>query len=253
MTLTKFLKSNGLLWAAATVLAVGALQADLVAQEKPKPVKTETTASEKVVLKENGGYFLSVSAKDVPLTQIASELSTQLKAPVILSPLMQKQKVTISFEDLPLESALQMLAPQPYVHYELRGGSTPICREIVLNAFNERVPPTKLENKNVSFVIQGDTESMADSKDDPLQVSYKNRLLSVRVKKQSITAVLDRIASEIGVNFSMKQDTNDTIDLDFKDVSLEDAMSYLPPSVHLHVRKDIQRLSTVPLLVELVN
>ena len=66
-------------------------------------------------------------------------------------------------------------------------------------------------------------------------------------------AVLDRIATVLGVNLVMKQDTNDTVDLDFKEASLEDAISYFPPSVHVHVRKDIQRISTVPLLVELAN
>ena len=163
---------------------------------------------------------------------------------------MAKQKVTLEFQDLPLETALQLMAPLPYVHYELQGGSDPVCREIFLNAYNEPVPVPKIENRNISFVIQGDTESMGDNKDDPLHVDYKNGRLSVSVKKQSLTAVLDRIASQMGVGFNMKQDTNETIDLDFKEMTMEGAMFYFPPSVHLHVRKDIQRLSTVPLLLE---
>jgi hypothetical protein len=162
---------------------------------------------------------------------------------------MAKQRVTLEFQDLPLETALQLMAPLPYVHYELQGGSDPVCREVFLNAYNEPVPVPKLENKNVSFIMQGDTESM-DPKEDPLHVDYKNGRLTVSAKNQSLTAVLDRIASQMGVGFSMKQDTNDTIDLDFKEMTMEGAMSYFPPSVHLHVRKDIQRLSTVPLLLE---
>ena len=86
-----------------------------------------------------------------------------------------------------------------------------------------------------------------------MRVSYVNQRLSVNVKKQSLTAVLDRVAAALGVNFSMKQDTNDTVDLDFKETPLEDAISYFPPSVHLHVRKDIQRTSVVPLLLEFAN
>jgi hypothetical protein len=100
--------------------------------------------------------------------------------------------------------------------------------------------------------MQGDTESL-DSKDDPLQVDYRNGRLTVKVQKQSLAAVLDRIATVLSVNLIMKQETNDTVDLDFKEVSLEDAISYFPPSVHLHVRKDIQRATTVPLLVEFAN
>jgi type II secretory pathway component GspD/PulD (secretin) len=205
----------------------------------------------KVRVKQNGTYFLTVHAKDAPLSEIAAELSKRLKVPVVLSRVMQKQNITLDFQDLPLESALQMMAPLPYIHYELQGNSAPIPREVFLNAYNEAVPVPKLTNKNVSFVIEGDTEG--DSKDDPLQVSYKNGRLSVSVQKQSLTAVLDRIASVMGVSFSMKQDSTETIDLNFKELTLEDAIGYLPPSVHMHVRKDIQRASTVPLLIEFAN
>ncbi|HEV7684282.1 MAG TPA: hypothetical protein VGO68_19370 [Pyrinomonadaceae bacterium] len=216
-----------------------------------QPAANNSKAAWQVRVKENGGYFITVRAREVPLTEIASDLSRRIKAPVVLSRVMEKQKVTVDFKDMPLESALQLLAPNPYVHYELQGGSPPICREIFLNAYNEPIPVPKLENRNISFVITGDTE--AESKDDPLRVSYVNQRLSVNVKKQSLTAVLDRIAATLGINFSMKQDTNDTVDLDFKETPLEDAISYFPPSVHLHVRKDIQRITVVPLLLEFAN
>lgn len=217
-----------------------------------QPAANNSKAAWRVRVKQNGGYFITVRAKEVPLTEIAADLSRRMKAPVVLSRVMEKQKVTVDFKDTPLESALQLLAPNPYVHYELQGGAPPICREIFLNAYNEPIPVPKLNNRNVSFVITGDTES-GDSKDDPLRVSYVNQRLSVNVKKQSLTAVLDRIASAMGINFSMKQDTNDLVDLDFKETPLEDAISYFPPSVHLHVRKDIQRITVVPLLLEFAN
>jgi hypothetical protein len=234
---------------AALLISLAALQTGPAAQ--PRAVtQNAATAAFRVRVKRNGAYFVSVRAKAVPLTEIAAELSRRLKAPIVLSRVMAKQKVTLEFQELPLETALQLMAPLPYVHYELQGGSDPVCREVFLNAYNEPIPVLKLQNKNISFIMQGDTESMGDNKDDPLHVDYKNGRLSVSAKKQSLTAVLDRIASQMGVGFSMKQDTNDTIDLDFKEMTIEGAMSYFPPSVHVHVRKDIQRLSTVPLLLE---
>ena len=75
----------------------------------------------------------------------------------------------------------------------------------------------------------------------------------MKVKKQSLTAVLDRIAMQLGVNFTMKQDSDELVDLDVKEMSLEEAIAYFPPTVHLHVRKDLQRFNTVPLLVEFVK
>jgi hypothetical protein len=211
------------------------------------------TGTWRVRVKQERTFFLTVRAHEAPLSQIAAELSRQVKAPVILSRVMQKQLVTLDFQDMPLESALLIMAPLPFIHYELQGNSAPICREIFLNAYNEPVPVPKLENKSVSFILEGDTESTGDKKEDPLHVSYRNQRLSVKVKKQSLTSVLDRIAMQMGVNFSMKQDSNELVDLDIKEMSLEDAISYFPPAVHLHVRKDVQQASTVPLLVELVK
>lgn len=211
------------------------------------------TGTWRVRVKQERTFFLTVRAAEAPLSQIAAELSRQLKTPVILSRVMQKQLVSLDFQDVPLESALQAMAPLPYIHYELQGNSAPICREIFLNAYNEPVPAPRLENKSVSFIMEGDTESTGDSKEDPLQVSYRNQRLSVKVKKQSLTAVLDRIAQQLGVNFSMKQDSIEPIDLDIKEMSLEEAISYFPPTVHLHVRKDLQRFSMTPLLVEFVK
>lgn len=239
----------------AAIVVCLALQSAATAQQATQQTGANSKAPPgtfRVRVKQNGAYFVSVRARAVPLTQIAAELSRRLKAPVVLSRVMQKQMVTLEFQDLPLETALQMMAPLPYVHYELQGGSNPVCREVFLNAYNEPVPVPKLENKNFSFVMQGDTESM-DPKDDPVRVDYRDGRLTVKVKKQPLAAVLDRIATVLGVNLIMKQDTSDTVDLDFKEASLEDAIAYFPPSVHLHVRKDIQRISTVPLLVEFAN
>ncbi len=236
---------------ACVALLISLVASGVVAQQPPAATKTAPKTF-RVRVKQNGAYFVSVRAKAAPLAEIAAELSRRLKAPVVLSRVMEKQRVTLEFEDLPLETALQLMAPLPYVHYELQGGSAPVCREIFLNAYNEPAPVPKLENRNVSFVMQGDTESL-DPKEDPLHVDYKNGRLTVKVKKQSLAAVLDRIATVLGVNLIMKQDTDETVDLDFKEASLEDAVSYFPPSVHVHVRKDIQRVNTVPLLVEFAN
>ena len=59
-----------------------------------------------------------------------------------------------------------------------------------------------------------------------MRVSYRDGRLSVSVKKQPLTAVLDRLAMMLGVNFTMKEDSAETVDLNFKELSLEDAMSY---------------------------
>jgi len=132
--------------------------------QQPPATRKADSATMRVRVKQNGAYFVTVRAKDVPLTQIAAELSSRLKAPVVLSRVMSKQKVTLDFQDLPLETALRLMAPLPYIHYELRGSEPPVCREVFLNAYNEPTPVAKLDNKSVSFVMMGDTESTVIAK-----------------------------------------------------------------------------------------
>ena len=81
--------------------------------------------------------------------------------PVLLSPVMQKAKVTVDFLELPLETALRLIAPQPFVvDYELSGdGSTmPKVVAIYLYAVNEP-PPSE------SAVVRGDSEAILISGD----------------------------------------------------------------------------------------
>ena len=142
MTLGGFGQLKRLLVAA--ILVATAATGVAVAQQ---PAASNSKAAWRVRVKQNGGYFISVRAKEVPLTEIAADLSRRIKAPVVLSRVMEKQKVTVDFKDMPLESALQSLAPNPYVHYELQGGAPPICREIFLNAYNEPIPVPKLRRR----------------------------------------------------------------------------------------------------------
>jgi hypothetical protein len=235
----------------AVLVGLAAIPTCVAAQQQPTKKVPERTW--RIEVKQEGVYFLTMRANETPLTELAKELSRQLKAPVTLSKLMEKQQVTLDFKDLPLEMALQMMAPVPYVHYELQANSPPVCREIFLHAYNEPPPHPKFARKQISFVIEGDTEASGNGPDDPLRVLYSDGRLSVTAKHQSLTAVLDRMAGMMGVSFSMEQDTDETIDLNFKEMSLENAVSYFPASVRLHVRKDIQRRGTVPLLVEFVK
>jgi len=62
---------------------------------------------------------------------------------------MEKQRVTLRLKELPLEAALQMMAPVPYVITNYREFA-PRCREIFLNAYNER-PPYQIRKEKDLF------------------------------------------------------------------------------------------------------
>jgi hypothetical protein len=90
----------------------------------PRPAGTTPAAAKplwSVKITKKSPITISLSSKDGSLSEIATELGKRLKLPVILTPLMQKQRITQEFEGLPLEGALRLLAPQVYVDYELSG------------------------------------------------------------------------------------------------------------------------------------
>src|SRR2546421_1125800 len=66
---------------------------------------------------------ISLKAQDIKLKDIAAELSRRLKIPILLTAIVEKHPITTNFSDLVLETAMQMVAPQVYIDYEI--ASTP--------------------------------------------------------------------------------------------------------------------------------
>jgi hypothetical protein len=111
---------------AAGMLAVCQAQSGMDTPAPSKPAEQPARAvkpSFTLRVTTDGIIGLSLKSEDVKLSEIAAELSRKLKIPVVLSTIMQKQRVTTNFSDLVLEPALQMLAPQVYIDYEI--DSTP--------------------------------------------------------------------------------------------------------------------------------
>src|SRR5436853_7838285 len=95
---------------------------------------------------------ISLRAENAKLTDIAADLSKKLKAPVALSPVMQKQRATIDFVDVVLEPAMQLLAPLVYIDYEIDSapGAHPRPVGIYLSAHNEPAPAINANVRSTS-------------------------------------------------------------------------------------------------------
>jgi hypothetical protein len=204
----------------------------------------------------------TVKAKDARLPEITSELSRLLKAPISLSPLMSKQRVTLDFGGLNLEATLRMLAPQSFIDY-VSGGkdAQPRPLAIYLQALNERPPSTSeaVHGSSEAILIEGDTEEGTDSdaqkkkeQEDPLRVSFVNNQLSVRARKQPLSVVLYRIASEVGVPFEMRYESTEVVDVEFSNYSIDQAVRSLSPEVRFYYRLDLQTFQIQPLRLALV-
>jgi hypothetical protein len=206
---------------------------------------------------------ISLKAKDSPLTEIAAELSRKLDAPVFLSRVMQQQRVSHEFTDMPLEGAVRLLAPQPYIDYEVSGepAAQPRPIGVYLHALNEEPPDPSavVKGESESLLIQGHTEEgteayeKAREKDDlPLRVKVEKNYLSVRARKQPLIAVLAEIASKVDIPFEMKYESGDLVDVDFNGYSIDQAVRSLAPNIRLYMRTDLTSYENRPLRLVLV-
>lgn len=221
--------------------------------DKAKPAFTLSITNDQVI-------GITLRARDASLKEIAAELSKRLKIPVSVSPIMQKHVVTMNFGDLVLEPALQMLAPQVYIDYEV--DTTPGVNQrplaIYLQGYNER-PPSETEvvhgNSDV-MVIEGNTEDTPPEKaeaEQELKVTYEKGELSVQAKKEPLVVVLYGIANELGIPLEVKNEVTDLVTINITRTSVESTLQQLGPNIRLYLRADLQLQERRPLRLVLVG
>lgn len=255
-------------WVRAMVMVAVALSAGTVygraqqqgstAERKPQQARPAW----RVRVTSHLPVIVSLRAVDAPMTEIAAELGRQLSVPVVLSPLMQKQRVTLEFDKYPLEATLNMLAPQAYIDYVVGGQSPaqPKCTGIHLLAYNEAPPPLHAGGKGsaVALIVSGDTEEIADEAgakaqkgEPPLVVSYDKKQLTVRAQKQPLLVVLYEIAIRVGVPLVIEDYSREVVDTSFYNYPLDQAIRSLSPAARLHFRTDSQTMEMTPLRIVL--
>jgi type II secretory pathway component GspD/PulD (secretin) len=247
---------------AAVTLVSGQTQAGAAASAPTKPNEQPAKAVKPAFtlrITTEGIIGLSLKAEDVKLSEIAAELSKKLKIPVVVSTIMQKQRVTTNFSDLVLEPALQMLAPQVYIDYEI--DSTPGIPArplgIYFQGYNERPPADTAVVRGTSdvMVIEGNTEDVPEKKDEEegeLKVTYEKGELSVKSKKQPLVVVLYGIANELGIPLEVKNEVLDLVTINIQKSSVESVLQQLGSNIRLYVRADLQLQQRRPLRMVLV-
>lgn len=247
------------------ILAAGAV----ICQEPTASPRTEPAGEEKAD-KPQKPFTLSVTndqvigitlkAQDARLKEIAAELSKRLKIPVSVSAIMEKHLVTTNFGDLVLEPAMQMLAPQVYIDYEV--DTTPGVNQrplaIYLQGYNER-PPSEtavVRGNSDVMVIEGNTEDTppetAESEQE-LKVTYEKGELSVKAKKEPLIVVLYGIANELGIPLEVKNEVTDLVTVNITKTSVESTLQQLGPNIRLYLRADLQLQERRPLRLVLVG
>jgi hypothetical protein len=233
------------------------VEAKSVGQTQPSSV-AKRTPKKKHSLRITKGHLIGVSLKadKAGMTEIAADLAKLLDAPVSLGPTMQKQ-VTMEFADIPLEPAMQLLAPRVFVDYEIRAGAQPKLLGIFLVGRDDPDPAKNaiVQGSSQALLFEGHTEENAEETvgEEPLQVDLDDDNLTVRSKKQPLLALVITIADILGVPAEIKYESNEIVDTVIKNTPFEDAIPRLSPNIRLYVRADLTRSERTPLRLVLVQ
>lgn len=202
---------------------------------------------------------VSLKAQNVKVKEITTELSRRLKIPIFVSAILEKHQVTTNFTDLVLEPAMQMLAPQVFIDYEIDStpGKQPRPVGIYLQGYNESPPADNAVVKGNSdvMVIEGNTEDTPEAtaeSEQELKVTYEKGSLSVKAKKEPLIAVLYGIANELGIPLEVKNEVADLVTVNIAKSSVESALQQLGPNIRLYIRTDLQIQEKRPLRLVLV-
>lgn len=206
---------------------------------------------------------ISLKAQDASVKDIAAELSRQLHIPVAVTPILQKHLVTTNFSDLVLEPAMQQLAPQVFIDYEIdtTPGKAPRPLGIYLQGYNEPPPAENAVVKGSSdvMIIEGDTEDTGtetkdkDDKEVELKVKYEKGELSIKAKKQPLVVVLYAVANELGIPLQVTNEIIDPVNVNIEKLSVESALQQLSPNIRLYLRADLLTQERRPLRILLVE
>jgi hypothetical protein len=192
---------------------------------------------------------ISLKAEKAKVSDVAQELSRRLKVPVQLGKERQNELLTVEFSELTLEPALQLLAPQVYVDYEIdTGAMMPKPLGIYLLDANQGEPPLSqtVNGTTQSMLIEGNTEDgvetdEAKQEEQPLRIIFQNGLLTVKAKKQPLPLVLLKIGEEIGIPVDIQDQTVSIVDTEISKLPVEDVVRQLSPHIRLFLRADLTR------------
>ena len=197
---------------------------------------------------------ISLKAEKAKMSEVSQELSKKLKTPIFLGPERQNELITVEFSELTLEPALQLMSPSVYVDYEIDTGSgaPPKPLGIFFYDTNQAEPPVTavVAGSNQSMLIEGNTEDGVDTdseeakkklEEQPLRVTYENRLLSVKAKKQPLSYVLLKIGEELGIPVDIQNQNPSEVDTEISKLPVEDVVRQLSPHIRLFVRADLTR------------
>jgi len=219
-------------------------------EAKPADAKPATKLPFTLTVKLRPILNISLKAEKAKMSEVSQELSKKLKTPIFLGPERQNELITVEFSELTLEPALQLMSPTVYVDYEIDTGSgePPKPLGIFFYDANQSEPPATavVTGTGQSMLIEGNTEDGVptegeEKKEEALRITYDNKLLSVKAKKQPLSLVLLKIGEELGIPVDIQTQNLTEVDTEISKLPVEDVVRQLSPHIRLFVRADLTR------------
>lgn len=215
-------------------------------QSKKQEIDTVSLLTLKVDKKKS--FPITLNARNVSVAEITKELARHYKISFALSKTVSNYKPALDLPHSTIEDVLKRLAPLVILEKEIAGRSIkPTIRGAYLYAHNEVIPTMdgkSLANNQV-LVFEGNTETgiNEDSK-SPIFFKYEKGKLSARAKNQPVILIAGRIADELGIPLTLVSESNETININIKNLSPQQSFIHLPRSLKLIYRLHLSSMET---------
>lgn len=214
------------------------------AAKKKKPLNVVVTQA------ASGLPLVTLSASDVPLSEVAERLAKELKTTVDVSANARKLRVTTELDEQPLDLTLRELAPQAYLDGIVTGGNGKTeIQTIYLRTAGETAPSLEKLSKRTSEIMMfyGNTEDPAiDPLKGKLEVTSHNGLMRVYARSEDVTVVVARIAEVLGLPVELIGMPGELVNISLADATLDQVLKALPSSVKLYQRLDLATFRVTP-------
>ena len=205
----------------------------------------------------DGMPFVTLTAQDAKLSDVAADLARQLGAKVIVGPSLKNERISVRVAGTPLEPAMLAFAPRVYVDYEVRRDAQPRALGIYLLGQDDPDPSVSavVQGTSQGLLVTGNTEDTGQPPANaPLRIIYNKGRLTLFAKQQPLILVVMAVADELGVPAEIKYQSRDMIDADVKETAaIDDALAALSDNVRVYVRSNANRLEKSLLRIVLVG
>jgi hypothetical protein len=236
---------------AGLVAAAGFASADVArAQARGQTQAAAVPASKHsiTVVRRDGSMFVSLTAENALLSDVATEFSKQTGVPFTVSRDIASERLWTAFVDTPFEQAVGRLTRRVYVDYELKpdAASQPVLVQLVA----PEEPPSAPPGSGSGVLITGNTEDPTSLK-DALKISLDFNQLTIVVARQPLVDVLTSAAETLGVPFVPDYPGKELITASVTDRP-EFALLKLAPNVRVRVRADLYKNERTVKRIQLV-